>query len=247
MMMPRPTLLSVMLLGLTGCATPGPLHVYTLGAGAPEIVRDHPAAGGDTHDWPAFGDGNDGLTGFAYDPYTDHFFLRLAPGSRIRVVDRPARAIKREFTIAGAPESGGGDLAARPRDGHLFLVHPSAPALLETTRLGKLVRTIPLEGMSGPPAGVAVDTGLGRLAVLHADGRRITFHEGDGAQVSAVQLDRAVINSLAFDSERREFHAPLLDSGGTVAVFDENGRLLRTATSGAAFVDLGPRSFIRIF
>src|SRR5436190_17530024 len=114
----KPALLCVAL-ALGGCATPGPMHVYFTGSGAPEVIGD---AGGDRQvDVPSFLEPEDALTGLAYDPFTDHLFLRLAPGNQIRVVDRPARAIKREFTIDGLSAAGGGDLAVRPRDGHIFL------------------------------------------------------------------------------------------------------------------------------
>jgi hypothetical protein len=237
-------ILAGLLLGGTGCATPGPLHVYTIAASGAETIRDRDPTGGGFVDRPSFLGVDDVLTGFAYDPFTDHFFLRLAPGNRIRVVDRPAQAVKREFTISGLPE-GGGDLAARPRDGHLFLVHPSAPALLECTRLGKLLRTIPLEGITEPPLGVAFDPARNEFLVLGPDGLRVSTHDPSGRQRREIRLERAAA-SLSFDPDRRELHAPLREGGG-VATFDESGRQIHVSSEPAAFVDVGARSFIRVF
>jgi len=111
--------LSAVALGGGGCATPGTLHVYTVDHEKPATVARRP--------WrttplevPSFIKEGERLTGFAYDPFTDHFFLRLAPGDRMRVVDRPARAVKREFAIGTDPASRGGDMAVRPaRRAHL--------------------------------------------------------------------------------------------------------------------------------
>src|SRR6185436_8779329 len=98
-----------LLLALAGCATPGPWHVYLGDAPAPTVVVD--VSGDARTEVPSFLEPEDQLTGLAYDPFTDHLFLRLAPGNKIRVVDRPARAIKREFTIESLSTTGGGDLA----------------------------------------------------------------------------------------------------------------------------------------
>jgi uncharacterized protein YjiK len=233
-------------LGFSGCATPGPLHLYSLPPGSKNI---HDQGNGQTAEVPSFLEAGDRLTGFAYDPFTDHFFLRLAPGNAIRVVDRPARKIKREFTIDGIPAEGaGGDLALRPRDGHLFLLHPREALVLETTRLGKFLRSIPLGDTAGLPLGIAYDAGENRLLVLAPDRHRITVHAvDDGRKIRDLALDRAVGPSLAFDAEKREFHAPLADSPGHVGVFDAYGKFLRQAAAPGNFVDVGQRSFVRVF
>ncbi len=232
---------------IAGCATPGPLHVYALADAHASAVNDR------SENAPAevrsFLAPDEQLTGFAYDPFTDHFFLRLAPGNRVRVVDRPARAIKREFVIASAPSSGGGDLAVKPRTGHLFLLHPSQPAVVEATRLGEAVRTFALEGLAAPAIGIAYDAAQDRLFVASregAAGAKITAHDLAGRQLAALTLDRDIAGSLAFDAERREFYAPLADRSG-VGVFDERGKLVRTLPLAAGFVDVGPRSFVRVF
>lgn len=237
---------------LAGCATPGPMHTYTLGTTGERAILD---VGNDrTAESPSFLGSDEKVTGFAYDPFTDHFFLRLEPGNRIRVVDRPARAIKREFTIEDALPRGRGDLAVRPRDGHLFLLETDG--VLEITRLGKLVRTFSLQsreksgsagGSSGAATGLAYDTLRDRLLVLAADGRTVTVHDLKGARTASLTLAQAAAGSLAYDAERRELYASLRERADAIGVFDEEGRLLRTVAAAGALVDVGQRSFVRVF
>jgi hypothetical protein len=235
-------------LGGAGCATPGPLHAYTAVSAQVSSISDR----NDTTaaEVPSFLASSETLTGFAYDPFTDHLFLRLAPGNRIRVVDRPARAIKREFVAEGVPATGGGDLAVRPRDGHLFFVHPTELAVVETSRFGKLVRSIRLDAATAlaPPVGLAYDSVRDQLLVLEGGGLgRVTVHDLDGRRVGEVGLAEPVASgSLAFDSEKRELYVPLA-GGQALGVFDESGKLRRTIPAPAVFVDVGPRSFLRVF
>lgn len=242
--------LSTLALGVAGCSTPGPLHVYTAGPSRPAVVHDTSREA--PVEVPSFLQPGETLTGFAYDPFTDHLFLRLAPGNRFRVVDRPARAIKREFTAAATPATGGGDLAIRSLDRHLFLAHPTEPAVIELTLYGKLVRTIPLAPLHAPPAGVAYDQVRERLYILMGgDLAYITMFDRTGRKLGAFPLDRTVaLGALAYDSVAREFYVPLLGRPA-LGVFDEQGRLLREqAAPGpepAAFLDVGPRSFLRLF
>jgi len=211
------------------------------------VIVDAGAEGGRV-DVPAFLEPTDELTGLAYDPFTDHFFLRLAPGNRILVVDRPARAVKRAFMIRDLPDGPGGDLAVRPRNGHIFLLLPGEPALLQLTRLGERVRTLPLVPAPLPPTGIAYDPIQDRLLILvPARPARIAAYDLEGREKGAITLDREVGASLAFDPERREYYVPLAGSGSPVGVFDQHGRWQRNLDGSAAFVDLGPRSFLRLF
>ena len=233
-------------LGGAGCATPGPLHVYSLATtGEERPVRD--TGDGRTTDVPSFLEPDEVVSGFAYDPFTDHFFLRLDPGNRIRVVDRPAREIKREFDLEGKPEIGGGDLAVRPRDGHLFLLKAMPAEVLETSRLGKTIRSFALAGLSGRPLALALDPVRDRLLILDAGGRRITIHDLQGARTAELTLAEPVGASLAFDPDKRELYAPRRDRPGQVGVFDEAGKLLRSEASAGPLVDVGVRSFVRVF
>ena len=236
------------MLALAGCATPGPLHLYSLPTASANAIAD---TGADhTADTPSFLAPGEIVTGFAYDPFTDHFFLRLAPGDRIRVVDRPARAVKREFTVAELLTHGDpGDLAVRPRDGHLFAAHPAEPALIELTRFGQIVRIIPLAGSGSPPLAVAYDSQGSRLLTLRIKQRAVwlSTHELDGRLVGEVALSEpASPHSLGFDANKRELYVPLA-TGQAIGVFGENGQLLRTLALPATFVDVGPRSFLRMF
>ncbi len=238
------TLLCLALAG-AGCATSGPLHLYSLSEAVPGTIRD--AGDGGTTEAPSFVGKAEGLTGFAYDPYTDHFFLRLAPGNRIRVVDRPARTIKREFNLEGPP-AGGGDLTVRPRDGHLFLIDSTAPTVWEFTRLGKPVRTIVLETLMAAPRGIAYDAGEDAL-LLYLPGAQpqIVRFSMQGALQGVVAVERELAGPLAFDAVKREIYAPLAPDGRDVGVFDQAGRLLRPAAAAGEFLDVGVRSFIRVF
>jgi uncharacterized protein YjiK len=222
------------------------MHVYLISAPASAQIVDF--TDGATQDAPSFLEDKDEITGFAYDPFTDHFFLRLAAGNRIRVVDRPARAIKREFPIEGLASLGSGDLAVRPRDGHLFLLHDSGRTIVETTRLGKLVRTFSLSSVAAAQA-LAHDAARDQLLVLHTDGRRITSHDLTGRQLSELTLEHPAGASLGFDAEKKEFYAVSADGAASFLVFDEDGRLKRTTpmAHGAKFVDVGPRSLVRVF
>jgi hypothetical protein len=168
------------------------MHVYAIETPAGAVIRDQgePA----TTDVSSFLEPGDQVLGFAYDPYTDHFFLRLDPGNRVRVVDRPARAIKREFSVAGLPE-GGGDLAIRPRDGHVFFLLSGKPDVLESTRLGKEARRFTLAGISGAIA-IAYNATDDSFFVLQPDGMKISQHDTSGRLLSGLTLERAATNSL---------------------------------------------------
>ena len=228
---------------MSGCATSGPLHLYSLAAADERPIVDH--APGGKLEVPSFLEATDEITGFAYDPFTDHFFLRLAPGNLIRVVDRPARAIKREFTIDDAPPKSSGDLAVRPRDGHLFLLVPDG--VMETTRLGKFVRTFPLESGGTQPIGIAFDMLRDRLLVLRADGQTLAQHDDQGKQLSVVRLAQPVERGLGFHAEERHVYAPLRERAGEIGVFDETGNLVRALRAEGPFIDVGIRSFVRVF
>jgi hypothetical protein len=246
----RPLALAVVLNALAllggGCATPGALHIYSLPSAAHESVHDTGPEG--AVDVPSFLAADETLTALAYDPFTDHFFLRLAPGNRIRVVDRPARAIKREFKLAALPATGGGDLAIRPRDGHVFALVPTEAAIVEFTRYGEFVRRFALAGLAARAAGLAYDQARDQLFVL--GGRApavITTHALDGRQLASVALDQPITPStLAYDADKKEFYAPL-DRADRIGVFGEDGHLRRTLPERAIFVDVGPRSFLRMF
>jgi len=235
---------------LAGCATPGPNHVYSLASARSQMIED--AGPGPVVTIPGFVAPGEEVTGLAYDPYTDHLFLRLSPGNRIRVVDRPARQIKREFTIAGLPGGPGGDMAVRPRDGHLFLIDAAPATLVETDRFGKFIRRFALAGLEGSLVGIAFDPAQNHLWALADDrGPRLYTYTLDGKRLHQVRLHHEDARGhLALDPQNGEIHIACA-SEGRIAVFDQQGNLLRTVPTSdgnpVRFLDAGQRSFVRVF
>jgi hypothetical protein len=223
------------------------LHLYSVAA-QPEAVHDTAVDADPAHEVSAFVAADERVVGFAYDPFTDHFFLRLAPGNRMRVVDRPARKIKREFEIERATAAAG-DMAVRPRDGHVFLIDGTAPELMETTRLGGFVRRISLEGITGSLVAVAIDMKSEDILVVGSDGRTVHRFDRDAQPRGRTELASQVEPGIGYDAESEELYARLADQPNTGAVFDRKGRLLRTIaiTAGDSFIDVGPHSFFRMF
>ncbi|AOS46472.1 hypothetical protein Verru16b_03578 [Lacunisphaera limnophila] len=239
--------LAIALLAAAGCATPGPNHLYTISSAHSGVIRDTGPA--ETVEVPSFITADEVLTGLAYDPYTDHLFLRLAPGNRIRVIDRPDRSIKREFTIPELASMGGGDLAVRPRDGHLFFTCPVENFVIETDRFGKFIRRLELEGSNGWTLAIAYDPVRNRLLLATSGAyAALRIHDLDGKLLRTADFPFRRTTSLAYDADKRELHAAVLGEPGVV-VLDEQGQLLRKAPAGDPFdfIDLGQRSFVRVF
>jgi len=235
---------------LAGCATPGPNHLYMLNPESPGVISDHATTGIETNDVPSFLADDETLLGLAYEPFTDHLFLRLAPGNRFRVVDRPDRSIKREFTASDVPDTGGGDLAIRSRDRHLFLSHPTNATLIELTLHGRPVRTIPLQHRTAPPGGIAYDQVHDLIYATAPDGRGLQVYDREGRLQRTIALPFVILPPvLAYDSAAREFYVQRPDH--RLVVLDADGNLQRELADPqpdrpAAF-DVGPRSFLRIF
>jgi uncharacterized protein YjiK len=235
--------------GLSGCSTPGPTHAY-LASRAEDPVLDL-LPGSPVAEIPIYLSWSKEISGIAYDPFTDHLFIRVFPGNYIRVIDRPAGKIKRNFSVPDLPE-GRGDLAIRSSDRHLFFAHPTLPALLETTLYGATVRSITLTGMQTPPAGVAYDQKHDRLLILQNGApARVDTYALSGQRVGGVALDHPVRpGSLAYDSETAELYVPLPDQAA-VGIFSAEGKLLRTLANPGAnvvdYIDVGQRSLLRLF
>lgn len=241
-------------LTLGGCSTAGPSHAYVFSPARPETVADlDPASGVERASVPAYLGPEENVIAFAYDPYTDHFFFRIFPGNYVRVVDRPARRVKRDFLAEGV-SVGGRDFAIRSRDRHFFFSDPLRPALIETNVEGKFVRVVELAGLTAPVHGVAHDLARDELLVLpEARGARLLRYTPDGALVSEIALAAPVDGlSLGFDSDQRAAFARLADEPA-IGAFDERGALLRRlplpagADAQKVFIDLGPRSLLRLF
>ncbi len=232
-----------------GCATPGPTHAYLASRADAPILDILPGA---AHaEVATYLSSFNELYGIAYDPFTDHLFLRVFPGDFIRVIDRPAGKIKRSFYVTGLP-AGPGDLAIRSSDRHLFFAHPTEPAVIETTLYGRIIRTITLDYLSGAPAGVAYDQANDRLLILQGgDLAHVGTYDLSGKRLSGVALDRNVrLGSLAYDSKATELYVPLLEDN-TIGIFSAQGTLLRTLPAQSAdetrFIDVGQRSLLRLF
>jgi hypothetical protein len=237
----------------TGCHTPGPSHVYAWSEAAPAAVCDVTALTGDTAKIGGQIGAAQRVVGLAYDFNTDFLCLRLEPGQRIRIFkrgeQRPVRAwsLPAELALA-VPASA--DLAIRPRDRHLFAVHPTKPEVWEFALDGSFVRTVVLH----PPApakigGLAYDSGRDRLVVLFATApAQLAALEPDGSWTPLTSLPPAATPvSLGYDAEADRFYVPL--RGGGVGVFDAQGRPVGTLAGSldVSALDAGPRSFVRVF
>ena len=240
------------LLLLPGCSTPGPRHAYLYSPTLGPTIRDiDPVSGDETGGVPAYVDAGEQVLGMAYDPYTDHLFIRLFPGNKIRVIDRPAGVIKRSFRAPEIP-LGGRDLAIRSRDRHFFFTDPTAPAVFETDINGELEHYHKLQGLSAPAWGVAYDSSKDEILILAAEkSTRVHRFDIKGAALGELPLELPVQGqSFAFDPEAREYFASLAD-GSAIGVFDFRGRLLRRlprpSAEREAFIDIGPRSLLRMF
>jgi len=265
-----PALLAAMTaLGLAGCATGGPNHVYVTTEGN-AAIRDLGPAGTDLARVVAPGER---VLGLAYDFNTDHLFLRIAPAQVIRVIERPSGKVLREMPLsldnsptdevvgtntglaaasngAGSPHSA--DLAIRSRDRHLFAVHPDGRSIVELTLFGQFVRRLELIGLDGRIGGLAFDQRNDGLLVLTAgQPARIGAVGGEGQVTPFATLSAPVSPvSLGYDSDAGHCFVPL--AGGTeLGEFDASGALVNKIPLGSGTpitaIDAGPRSFVRVF
>ena len=239
-------------LAFTACSTPGPSHAYIYSPSQGNLVHDlDPATGKELATVPAYVRPGEEVVGFGYEPYTDHFFLRMSPGNFVRVVDRPAAAVKRVFDAPDVP-SGRHDFAIRSRDRHFFFADPAAATLTETTLYGKVKGRIQLAGLAAPIWGLVYDPSARELLVLaEATSDRVYRFAMDGSVRGEVVLELPVQGvSLGYDPVEKTYFASLADASA-IGVFDAQGRLLRRlprpVTDQAVFIGLGPRSLLRLF
>lgn len=241
--------LAALVIGLSGCATAGPNHVYVTATGD-SVVHDLSATGRTT--LPALAE-NEQVLGLAYDFNTDHLFLRLVPAQIIRVIERPSGKVLREMRLpADLQTDHPADLAIRSSDRHLFAVHPDRRSVVELTLFAEPLRRIELPAIAANIGGLAYDQRDNRLLVLTAASPARVAAIGPAGHVTHwVTLAEAVApDSLGFDSEGRRYYVPLAD-GRALGEFDEAGRLVaRHELPGGApltGIDAGQRSFVRVF
>lgn len=228
------------------------MHAYIYAPGFGETVRDIDAFdGAEIYALPTYNSTMDEVQGLAYDPFTDHIFVRLQPGNRVRVLDRPAKAIKRAFS-APIEAVGGRDLAVRSADRNVFFTHRSEPVLVQTDLNGALVKILTLKGLSSEVWGVAHDPVRDEILVLPepwCSEVRIFSMDGDArGRISLSETVRGI--SLAYDPDNEVFFASLAD-GTAIGVFDRAGRLLRKLPRPSpgleVFIDVGRRAALRLF
>lgn len=195
----------------------------------------------------------DRAVGLAYDRNTDHLFVRIAPGDRIRVIERPSG---RQFALirleGGAPAGLAADLAIRADDRHLFFLSESGGAIIETRLDGRAVRTDALPGDMSPAAGIAIDQrNNGILLLLRSPRGPVVVLNRERQEVSRFALRAEIApTALAHDEATGHVYAPLRP-GNAIGEFDRSGTLVREfSTAGSApmiFVDAGQRAFVRLF
>lgn len=247
-------------LTLAGCATPGPTHAYLHSPSGPTVILDLPL-----HHWsdasapteptpvPSLVQPYEQVYALAYDPFTDHLFLRLSPGNRFRVVDRPARSLKREFRLDALP-FGSGDITIRTRDRHVFALHPELPALVRFTSLGRFVDTFALEAHDFPPVGLAhLGPAFDEFFLLRPGHPSVLArHDLQGRHLADIPLDTPLQPGfLSHDPRTRELYARI--DAHTLGVFNHDGQLLRRLPlpdphpESPVFMDVGMRSALRLF
>jgi hypothetical protein len=241
-------------LGLAGCATPGPTHLYTAG-GAGEPLRDYNVAtettelAGELADVVGVGEW---VVGLAYESNTDYVWLRVAPTNRLRVINRPARRIEGDYAFGEAldPTVRSRDVATRAANLRVFTVSDAGDRVVELTRRGVRLREFAVGEGTRPIGGLAYDQEADRLLVLWADGpAAVAVSDREGRVEREVVLGATVAaTSLGWDANAGCWLVPL-PQAGLVGEFDAAGKLVgqREVAAGLGGIDPGPRSLIRVF
>ncbi|MBT5901339.1 MAG: hypothetical protein HOH58_04435 [Opitutaceae bacterium] len=250
---PKPfALISILLMTCAGCATRGPMHLYSATSGQ-DPVRDQALESGADDELVGFLDPEDRVIGLGYEFNTDYIWLRLAPGNRLITIKRGFRELWYDYDLPGSflvPEGESGDVAVRSfnRMVYVALAEPGMVGKIE--RYGDVHEVIQPGGSDRTIGGLAWDQVNDLLLVLYSDGvPAVVAYDNDIEEVGRVTFEVATRpTTLAYDSNRQRYYVPLAEAGW-LGEFDTQGRLIarRAFPDSAAAIDAGQRSAVRMF
>lgn len=249
---PKPILLLPLLLVIfAGCASRGPTHLYSAGAGTAPI-HDLALEQGSDDALVGFLEPGDRVIGLGYEHNTDYIWLRLAPGDRLVTVKRGIRELWYDYDLPPAFKMAAeqpGDLAVRSFNRMVYAVMPTAGTIGKITRYGDVQEAFKPSGGPDPIGGLAWDQVNDRLLVLRSDSGEVIAYANERVEVARVRLDAAVRpQTLAYDSNRARYYVPLAEEGW-LGEFDAEGRLLNRLPwpDDMAALAAGQRSLVRVF
>jgi hypothetical protein len=249
---PNPLLFLVLSVAfLTGCATRGPMHLYSAGDGALPI-HDQGLETGTDNALGGFLQPGDRVIGLGYEHNTDYIWVRLAPGNRLLTIKRGIQELWYDYSLPDAfllPPESTGDLAVRSFNRMVYAVMSEPGTIGKVTRYGEVLETFRPDDHSAEIGGLAWDQVNDLLLVLYSATGEVAAYAKETQVVSRVQLDAAInAMTLAYDSNRARFYVPLAEPGW-VGEFDAEGQLLARLPwpKGMTAMDAGQRSLIRLF
>lgn len=241
--------LTALLMG--GCATRGPMHLYSAHAGS-HPVEDHALESGPDDQLVGLLEPDAVVVGLGYEFNTDYIWLRLAPGDRLIAIKRGVRERWYDYTLPPEfrlPTDVSGDLAVRAFNRMVYVAMAEPGAVSRVSRYGD-VREIIRPGDTGRRiGGLAWDQVNDRLLVLYADRAEVVAYTTEMEPIEAVRFEVEVrATTLAYDSNRQRYYVPLA-AEGWLGEFDATGRLLNRLPfpRAGASIDAGQRSVVRMF
>lgn len=242
-------------IGLTGCATQGPTHLYLAGPAGGAIV-DRDLEGGRHDVLEGFLQSDERVIGLGYEYNTDYIWLRLAPGDELLTIKRSERKEWYRYELPAAFGTEGAaslDLAVRAFNRMVYAAMPEPGLVGKVTRYGDVLDGVRPGDTTRPIGGLAWDQVNDRLLVLYADDGSVVAYADEVTPVATVRFDRVVTaTSLAYDSNRQRYYVPLPAAAGAgIGEFDAEGRFLGPvalpAESTGRAIDAGQRSAVRVF
>ena len=246
------TLLAVCTL-LLGCATRGPMHLYSAVDGE-QPVRDRALEVGGNDELVGFLESSDRVVGLGYEFNTDYIWLRIAPGNRLITIKRGFRELWYDYTLPDSfllDDAASGDLAVRSFNRMVYVAMAKPGLVAKVERYGDVNEVIQPGASERAIGGLAWwDQVNDRLLILYAEGSpEIVVYDNDTDAVGHVTLDAPVrATTLAYDSNRQRYYVPLAEAGW-LGEFDANGHLIDRLPfpDPEASIDAGQRSAVRIF